>query len=194
MLHSRLLREVREELAAPLAKIFNKSLESMTVPNEWKTARISAIFKKGNKSLAGNYRPVSLTSVVGKGMERLVRDHLINHFERNNLFITKQYGFIGGRSTALQLLRVLDEWTEALDNGSDIDCVYMDYQKAFDTVPHNRLLKALLNSDHVTPIPFGHFAIVLTSWYRQLPRLCRKDLRKAIMTSWDTWRFPAELG
>ena len=74
-------------------------------------------------------------------MERLVRDHLINHFERNNLFTTKQYGFIGGRSTALQLLRVLDEWTEALDNGSDIDCIYMDYQKAFDTVPHNRLLK-----------------------------------------------------
>ena len=143
MLHPRLLREVREELEAPLAKIFIKSLESMTVPNEWKTARISAIFKKGNKSLAGNYRPVSLTSVVGKVMERLVRDHLINHFERNNLFTTKQYGFIGGRSTALQLLRVLDEWTEALDNGSDIDCVYMDYQKAFDTVPHNRLLKKL---------------------------------------------------
>ena len=109
MLHPRLLREVREELAAPLAKILIKSLESMIVPNEWKTARISAIFKKRNKSLAGNYRPVSLTSVVGKVMERLVRDLLINLFERNNLFTTKLYGFIGGRSTALQLLRVLDK-------------------------------------------------------------------------------------
>ena len=141
MLHPRLLREVRVELAVPLLKIFNKSLESRRVPDEWKTARISAIFKKGNKSLAGNYRPVSLTSIVGKVMER---DQLINHFERNNLFTPKQYGFIGGRSTALQLLCVLDEWTEALDNGSDIDCVYMDYQKAFDTVPHNRLLKKLI--------------------------------------------------
>ena len=103
------MREVREELAAPLAKILIKSLESMIVPNEWKTARISAIFKKRNKSLAGNYRPVSLTSVVGKVMERLVRDLLINLFERNNLFTTKLYGFIGGRSTALQLLRVLDK-------------------------------------------------------------------------------------
>ena len=54
--------------------------------------------------------------------------------------------------------------------------------------------KVLSNTDHMTPIPFGHFAIVFTSWYRQLPRLCREDLRNDIMTSWDKWRFPAELG
>ena len=57
-----------------------------------------------------------------------------------------------------------------------------------------RNFKVLSNIDHVTPIPFGHFAIVLTSWYRQHLHLCREDLRKAIMTSWDTWRFPAKLG
>ena len=60
---------------------------------------------------------------------------------KNALFTDKQYGFIGGRSTALQLLRVLDEWSEAIDEGKDIDVVYMDYRKAFDTVPHKRLIE-----------------------------------------------------
>ena len=59
---------------------------------------------------------------------------------RNALFSEKQYGFISGRSAVLQLIRCLDEWTEALDRGEDIDVIYLDYQKAFDTVPHRRLL------------------------------------------------------
>ena len=61
----------------------------------------------------------------------------------NNVFTDKQYGFMSGRSTALQLINVLDEWTEALDNGYSVDCIYMDFQKAFDTVPHKRLLNKL---------------------------------------------------
>ena len=62
------------------------------------------------------------------------------HMLENNLFTNKQYGFISGRSAALQLLKIMDEWTESLDNGTNIDAVYMDYQKAFDTVPHRRLM------------------------------------------------------
>ena len=62
------------------------------------------------------------------------------HMLKNNLFTNKQYGFISGRSAALQLLKIMDEWTESLDNGINIDAVYMDYQKAFDTVPHRRLI------------------------------------------------------
>ena len=54
-----------------------------------------------------------------------------------------QYGFISGRSTSLQLLEVLDKWTEALDNGQYVDCIYMDFQKAFDKVPHKRLLEKI---------------------------------------------------
>ena len=61
----------------------------------------------------------------------------------NKLFSNKQYGFISGRSTTLQLLEVIDKWTEAIDNGKNVDCIYMDYQKAFDTVPHKRLLSKL---------------------------------------------------
>jgi hypothetical protein len=68
-----------------------------------------------------------------------IREHIIELMKRNNFFTKKQYGFISGRSTALQLLEVLDKWTDALDLGYSIDCVYMDYQNTFDTVPHKRL-------------------------------------------------------
>ena len=139
--HPRLLRETATTISTPLQILFNASLRVQEIPEEWKKAQISAIFQKGDKSQAGNYRPVSLTSVVCKVMESLVREHIIKHMKINSLFSDKQYGFISGRSTTLQLLEVLDKWTEAIDKGYSIDCVYMDYQKAFDTVPHRRLLQ-----------------------------------------------------
>ena len=142
-LHPKLLNKLSKELAVPLTKIFTTSIKTNQIPTEWKKAKVSAIYKKGDKSQAGNYRPVSLTSVVCKVMEKLVRDHIMKHMTNNDLFTEKQYGFMAGRSTALQLINVLDEWTEALDNDSSIDCIYMDFQKAFDTVPHKRLLNKL---------------------------------------------------
>ena len=113
-LHPRLLFEIKESIAEPLSIIFNQSLALKTIRKEWKNAQISAIFKKGNKSQATNYIPVSLTSVVCKIMEKLIRLHIINHMKANKLFSNKQYGFIEGRSTALQLLEVIDKWSEAL--------------------------------------------------------------------------------
>ena len=102
----------------------------------WRSALISAIFKKCQ---TGNYRPVSLTSVACKVLESLVRKRIIEFMNRNNFFTKKQYGFISGPSTALQLLELLDKWTDALDLGYSIDCVYMDYQKTCNTVPQKRL-------------------------------------------------------
>ena len=61
----------------------------------------------------------------------------------NGLFSQKQYGFISGRSTVLQLIKVLDEWTSEMDKGNYMDVIYMDFQKAFDTVPHKRLISKL---------------------------------------------------
>ena len=142
-MHPRFLREVSETIAYPLTRLFNHSVKCQCIPDEWKKAKISAILKKGDKCVAGNYRPVSLTSVVCKVMEKLIRNHIMSFMKRNNFFTNKQYGFISGRSTTLQLLEVMDKWTEALDRGETIDCIYMDYQKAFDTVPHNRLISKL---------------------------------------------------
>ena len=90
-----------------------------------------------------NYRPVSITSIICKVMETLIRDQIVEHMEVNNVFSNKQYGFISGRSTSLQLLTVLDIWTEALEQGLSIDVIYMDFRKAFDVVPHRRLVGKL---------------------------------------------------
>ena len=105
----------------------------------WRNALINAIFKKGNECQAANYRRVSITSVACKVLESLVREHIIECMKRNNLYTKKRYGFISGRSTALQLSEVFGKWTEALYLDYSIDCVYIDYQKAFDTVSHKRL-------------------------------------------------------
>ena len=76
-------------------------------------------------------------------MESLVRDQLISFLRQNKLLSDKQYGFLGGRSTVTQLLRVMDEWTAVLDSGGFIENIYLDFQKAFDSVPHRRLLTKL---------------------------------------------------
>ena len=105
---------------------------------------VTAIFKnKENCWQAGKYRPVSLTSVVCKVMESFARDSMMQHLEQNDLLSNQQYGFISGRSTGLQLLDVMDEWTSVLAEGGQMDFVYMDFQKAFDTVPTRRLLGKL---------------------------------------------------
>ena len=137
------IKELSSSLLTPLQHIFALSLLTGKVPTDWKKAQISAIYKKGGTTLAGNYRPVSLTSIISKVMETLVRNHIMNYMFDNSLFSNKQFGFLPGRSTVLQLLNVLDEWTQAIDSGNFIDCIYMDYQKAFDKVPHMRLLNKL---------------------------------------------------
>jgi hypothetical protein len=76
-------------------------------------------------------------------MEVIIREHIVDYMKGNALFSNCQYGFLSGRSTTLQLLLALDDWTEALDNGGEIDCVYTDFSKAFDTVPHRRLIGKL---------------------------------------------------
>ena len=139
--HPRILKEASDIISKPLSIIFRESLNIGHLPEEWKTAHVTAIFKKGNKTLPENYRPVSLTSVVCKTMERLVRHEMMSHMRNNRLFSDQQYGFIDGRSTTLQLLNVLDDWTATMDQGGTIDVAYCDFRKAFDKVPHRRLLQ-----------------------------------------------------
>ena len=139
-IHPRVLHEIADIISTPVTYIFNTSLRNKTLPTEWKRANVAAIFKKGSKSQPKNYRPVSLTAVLCKVLESILRDAIIDHMKKNNLFSDKQFGFIGGRSTMLQLLKVLDIWTEILDQGGTIDTIYCDFMKAFDKVPHHRLL------------------------------------------------------
>ncbi len=139
-MHSKVIRELKDELATPFTQIFKQSMEVSELPINWKRANVIPIFKKGQKSKPGNYRPVSLTVIACKIMEKLVRDEIIDHMTQNGLLTDAQYGFRSGRSCALQLLEVLEDWTAQIDAGLPVDCIYLDYKKAFDSVPHERLL------------------------------------------------------
>ena len=135
-----LLSETAETLALPVSIIFRKSLDEGQLPHIWKKAKVTPIFKKGSRASANNYRPVSLTCILCKVMETLIRNKVLYHMQQNNLICKEQHGFTPGRSCVTQLLDTLDCWTETLDNGGTIDAIYMDFRKAFDSVPHRRLL------------------------------------------------------
>ena len=142
-LSARVLKEMSDVIAMPVYILFKNSLQTGTIPQMWKTANITAIYKKGDKKFAGNYRPVSLTCTMCKLLEKTIRESMVNHMKKYNLFSDKQYGFISGRSTVLQLLAVLESWTQSLDVRNDIDVAYCDYMKAFDKVSHRRLIHKL---------------------------------------------------
>jgi ribosomal protein L29 len=140
-IHPRVLKELKKELAEPLTIIYNKSLKEGVLPEDWKSAQITPIYKKGCKTDPGNYRPVSLTSIACKILESIVRKPLINHFKSQ--LAPEQHGFVNGRSCATQLLDCLDKWTEMLEHKSAVDIIYLDFAKAFDSVAHQRLLVKL---------------------------------------------------
>ena len=136
-----LLQELVNEVASPLATIMRKSLEDSNMPADWKAANVCPIFKKGAKNNPGNYRPVSLTSVCCKMLESIVKDDIVRHLERNRLIRPSQHGFMRGRSCASNLLSFLEKVTAAVDDGEAVDIIFLDFAKAFDKVPVERLLK-----------------------------------------------------
>ena len=124
-LSPRILKELACVLAEPLTIISNNSVKTATLPNMWRNANITAIFKKEDRKNVGNYRSVSLTCIVCEMLESIIREQIIKHMNNQNLFCDKQYAFISVRSTVLQLLVVLDKWTEILDSGGSVDVIYM---------------------------------------------------------------------
>ena len=136
----RLLKEAKNELVKPLTIIFNKTLQAGKVPQEWKLANVTPIFKKGNKSLPANYRPISLTSVVCKLMETIIRDKIVKFLEENKIMKDSQHGFRNKRSCLTNLLDFFYEVFNSYDETKAVDVIYLDFQKAFDTVPHKRLI------------------------------------------------------
>ena len=144
-IHPLLLKECATVLAEPLSMIFQQSFETGTLPSDWKTANIVPIFKKGDRTDRANYRPVSLTSVPCKIMESIIKEKLTMFLDSNELLCKEQHGFSKGRSCLTNLLESLENWTKALDDGFGLDIIYLDYRKAFDSVPHRRLLEKLKN-------------------------------------------------
>ena len=142
-LHPRVLKEVANEIAHPLTVLFNSSISHGKIPKAWKIAEVKPIFKKGDKTSPGNYRPVSLTSIVCKVFESFLRDALYEHLVKNKLLSKHQFGFCKGRSCVSQLLVVIHHWLSCMDRDVPTDAIYLDLSKAFDTVPHKKLIHKL---------------------------------------------------
>ena len=140
----RLLHETVDVISIPLAIIFTKSFNEGVVPEDWKRANITPIFKKGSKAAVGNYRPVSLTSVICKIMESIIKDSILSHIIKNKIINETQHGFMPGKSCLTNLLEYINKLTEIVDSGQAADIVYLDFAIAFDKVPHGRLLAKLI--------------------------------------------------
>ena len=135
-----LLQKTAKEMSIPLAHIFQQSLDSGEVPDDWRTANVTPIHKKGDRTDPSNYRPVSLTSQVCKVLESIIRDKIVEHLESNNLLNEAQHGFRKGRSCLTNILETLEQWTKILDEGDGVDVAYLDFRKAFDLVSHELLI------------------------------------------------------
>ena len=139
----RFLLQIKEQIAYPLYLLFRKSPDEGSVPEDWKCANVSPVYKKGNRNKAENYRPISLTSQICKLFEAIIRDAVVKHLEDNQLISDSQHGFRKGRSCLTNLLTFLDKVTSYVDSGEEVDVVFLDFAKAFDKVPHQRLLLKL---------------------------------------------------
>ena len=139
----RLLKLVAHEIAPALSFVFQQSYESGVVPAQWKQALVSPVHKSGDKSDPTNYRPISLTCICGKVMEHIMLSHISKHLAVHNILADSQHGFRQGLSTTTQLTSVIHEWSSCLQKRSQTDAVFLDFQKAFDRVPHHRLFSKL---------------------------------------------------
>ena len=142
----KILKEAGDAMLSPLMFLYNMSLKDGYVFSQWKTARVNPVFKKDEVTEIGNYRPLSLLSVPSKILETIVADSIIHHaFMENKLITDKQWAYRRGYSTELLLVHMTEIWRSAIDSNKVVGIVFVDFQKAFDCVSHNVLLRKLEN-------------------------------------------------
>lgn len=143
-IHSFVLKSCATSWAVPLSIIFRKSLDTGEVPDAWLEANVTPLYKKkGSRLDAVNYRPISLTSVVCKIMEKLIKNSVMKFLDDNELISKHQHGFRSKKSCTTNLLEAIDYATKVLSEKNTMDILFIDFEKAFDKVPHKRLLLKL---------------------------------------------------
>ena len=132
------LKELSHQISPILEIIFNKSLQTGQVPNDWKEANVAPIFKKCDKHNPCDYRPISLTCIMSKCMEHILFlvSNIMQHLDSNKILYALQHGFLKKLSCDTQLISLFPDLSS---NPSQTDMIIMDFSKAFDKVPHRRL-------------------------------------------------------
>ena len=149
-----LLNRCAKSLSYPLSLIFSKSLSEGVVPSAWKRSIVHLLYKKGHRYNPLNYRPISITSVCCKTLERIVVSHLNEYLDSNLIISERQFGFRRGKSTVDQLILTYDEITKFYNEGYVIDLGLLDFEKVFDVVNHETLLDKLFEIGILPPILF----------------------------------------
>ncbi|KAK4809656.1 hypothetical protein QYF61_002553 [Mycteria americana] len=142
-IHPRVLKKLADVFTKPLSIIYQQSWLTGEVPVDWRLENVTPVYKKGQKEDARNYRPVSLTSVLGKLMEQIILSAITRHVEDNQGIKPSQHGFRKGRPCLTNLISFYVKVTHLVDEGKAVDVVYLHFSKAFDTVSHSILLKKL---------------------------------------------------
>jgi len=137
------LKNCADSLCLPLCHIFDTSFKNKEIPEQWRTAIIVPIHKKGVTSDPNNYRPISLTSTSCRVMERVINNEILDYLLRNNIISKHQHGFIKKKSTCTNLLECLNDWSFNMQAKTVNDIIYFDFKKAFDSVSHSKLLTKL---------------------------------------------------
>ena len=144
-LHPRVLKELATELGPVFAHLFQQSIDTDEIPKEWSLANICPFFKKSDWSLACNYCPVSLTCVPCKLFEHIVCSNFMALLDEYKLLSDRQHAFRKGHSCETQLTTVINDWAKILDNRGQVDTFILDFEKAFDTPPHELLKRKLFS-------------------------------------------------
>ena len=134
---NRILKQCADHLAPALTIIFQRSIDHGKLTNDWLNAIVSCIFKKGDKHAAENYR---LTSVPCKLLEHIICGHMMKHLEKHNVLTSLNHGFRSGYSCETHLVVTIHDMLQSFNKGKQVDIGIVDFSKAFDTVPHDRLL------------------------------------------------------
>jgi len=134
------LKHVAGSVAFPLTLLFNQSFCSGEIPAVWRQAVVTPAFKKGNASEPNNYRPISLTCVCCRVMETVIKKQVIDFLLMNGKINKQQHGFLARHSTCSQIIECVNDWSIALNARRQVDVIYIDFCKAFDSVVHNKLL------------------------------------------------------
>ena len=127
-------------LARPLASLFEFFFSHCYIPPEWKMSFITPIFKKGSRTSPSNYRPISITSILCRTMERIIHEQITNYLHTNSLLTPAQHGFQSGKSTVTNLIESVTDWIFTTDTKQSIDVLYLDLLKAFDSVNFTKLI------------------------------------------------------
>ena len=175
-IHPKILKELANELGPIFRDIFQQSLNSGRIPSDWTQANICPLYKKGDRAVPSNYRPVSLTSIPCKLLEHIVCSNIMGHLEKNSVITDKQHAFRRFHSCETQLCHVVDDWSKSLDNAEQVDVFIMDLEKAFDTPPHE-LLKSKLYQ-------YG-FSKTLLNWIDAF--LCHRSQRVVVNGEKSQW-------